>query len=62
MMVIDNAFEFGELVYLKTDREQLERLVTGFSVNPNGLLYRLVSGTNDSTHYAVEISKEKTIF
>ena len=51
MMVIDNKFEIGDTVYLKTDAEQLPRLICGFMVSPNGLLYELAQGKETSRHF-----------
>jgi len=62
MMIINNAFEFGEIVYLKTDKDQYPRIVTGFTVNPNGILYRLGVMHIESTHYELEITKEKQYY
>jgi len=60
-MLINNVFEIQEIVYLKTDSAQLERVVTAIQMNPGGLLYRLACGNGDSWHYAFEISKEKDV-
>ena len=57
MMIIDNKFAITQTVYLKTDKDQLPRLVTGLKVNSNGLLYSLTAGTQDSDHYDFEISE-----
>lgn len=58
MMVINNAFEFGQIVYLTTDPDQRRRVVVELKVSPNGVLYRLSCGTTDSDHYECEISTE----
>lgn len=58
-MVIDNKFDFGQEVYLKTDPEQLKRIVTQFSVTKNGIVYELSFGAIVSPHYDFEISTEK---
>jgi hypothetical protein len=58
-MNINNKFEIGEIVYLVTDPEQFPRLVFGFLVSENSLLYRLACGVVTSDHYSMEISKEK---
>jgi len=60
MMVIENKYEFGEMVYLVTDDEQKKRIVTAIKVYPSGqLLYELSCGTDNSDHYEFEISKEE---
>jgi hypothetical protein len=61
MMVIENDFNIGEAVYLKTDNDQNERVVTGIQVSPHGLFYRLVNGTTETWHYNIEINREKNV-
>ena len=57
MMVINCAFEIGDIVYLKTDPEQNKRIVVGMFIYPGGIYYTL--GFNDTTYnaYEIEISK-----
>lgn len=59
MMLIENKYNIGDMVYLRTDNDQAERLVTAIQVNPNGLIYRLVKDTTETWHYDFEISLEK---
>ena len=59
MMIVDNKYNIGDIVFLKTDNDQAERLVTAIQVNPNGLIYRLVKDTTETWHYDFEISREK---
>ena len=61
MMVIDSNFKIRQFVYLKTDAEQLVRMVTGILVRENGTSYELVCGDSVSWHYAFEISEEKDV-
>lgn len=58
-MVIDNKFDFGDIVYLATDIEQLPRIVTRIYIDPNYLCYELSCGTTTSNHYELEITAEK---
>jgi hypothetical protein len=58
MMVISNDFEFGDIVYLKTDSEQKPRIVFAIKVYKSDILYELACGTTNSMHYPFEISKE----
>lgn len=51
--------QIGDLVYLKTDPEQLDRLVTGYIVRPNDILYELSHDSKASNHYHFEITIEK---
>jgi len=61
-MIIDNKFDLGSLVYLKTDKEQLPRVVIGILINPSRtILYRLAQSTTDNYHFEQEISKEKDV-
>jgi hypothetical protein len=59
--VIDNKYDFGEIVYLKTDKEQSPRIVYCFKVYQNEILYELACGTQTSSHYEYEISKEPNV-
>lgn len=60
-MIIDNKFNFGDIVYLKTDKEQLPRMVVRFAVSQNDVLYILAQGTTETTHYYSEISETKDV-
>ena len=60
-MVIDNKYNFGDIVYLKTDKEQLPRMVVRFSVYPERVSYCIASGTLESWHDSFELSYEKDI-
>lgn len=61
MITIDNKFKIGEIVYLKTDKEQLPRIIYGFIVTKSECLYKVCCGTATSEHYDYEISIEKDI-
>lgn len=61
MMVFENKYEFGQIVYLKTDCDQVQRIVTKFEVEPNGLLYQLSQGKDCSWHYEFEISETQNV-
>jgi len=62
MMIIDTIYGVGESVFLKTDRDQYERIVTGICIRMNGIIsYELVCGTMTTWHYEIELSKEKNI-
>lgn len=61
-IVIDNRHEIGDTVFLKTDPEQLSRIVISFKVFSEGeLLYELVQGTTTSFHFGFEITTERNI-
>jgi len=56
---IEISHEIGDVVYLKTDPEQNERIVTGIIIRPKTIVYTLSCGTSDSSHYDIEISTHK---
>ncbi len=61
-MVIDNKFNNGQIVFLITDAEQLERMVTVIQVTADkGIIYQLSCGSQTSWHYDVEIASCKDI-
>lgn len=56
-----STFALGDIVFLKTCPEQLERMVTGITFRPNGAVYMISIGSNESNHYEIEISSEKNL-
>lgn len=60
-MIFESEYELGQLVYLITDDEQKERMITGVKFNLNGIIYTLQKGTEESFHFEKEISAEKDI-
>lgn len=61
MMVIENKFELQQTVYLKTDSDQRQRIVTRISVGVNGIVYELMCGSSGSWHYDFEITADKDV-
>lgn len=59
--LIHNEHEIGDTVYLKTDKEQIPRMVYSFRVFRSETLYELACGTITSVHYDFEISTEKDV-
>ena len=60
-MIIDNCHNIGDTVYLKTDDEQKERLITCLKMYPNCVTYVLSCGEMITEHYDFEISTEKSL-
>lgn len=61
-MTIDNKFELGEIVYLMTDIDQFERLITRIVITiSKSILYELSCGNQSSLHYAEEITGQKNM-
>lgn len=52
MMVIDNKYEIKQKVYLLTDEDQKERIITGLRMCAGGeIIYQLSCGASVSDHY-----------
>jgi hypothetical protein len=49
---------FGDVIYLKTDKDQNKRIVTGISIRPGGVTFALACGNAESWHYAFEITAD----
>lgn len=58
MEIIEPEFNIGDIVYLKTDPDQLARIVIGIFVYPGGIYYTTACGTNTYNAYEVELSHE----
>lgn len=61
MIVIENKFEIGQIVYLKTDEDQCARIITGIHIRPTGITYSLAVGDEETPHYEVEITEQKNV-
>ena len=53
--------QLGDIVYLKTDKEQHGRIVTGICQRETGYNYNLAFGITESWHYLIEISQDRDI-
>lgn len=60
-MIIDNKFNIGDIVYVKTDTEQSEFTIISIKVEPNGLMYEVVNPGNNYFVYDFEITYKKDI-
>lgn len=60
-MRIETAYDIGEIVFLITDEEQAERIITRVYVNPNGVAYELSCGIASSTHFEMEMTRTLNI-
>lgn len=59
MIILNNQFDLGEMVYIKTDPEQLPRIITAIMTRVDGgLSYQLSQGEIYSFQYEVEISRD----
>lgn len=60
-MIPKIEFKINTFVYLRSDPEQLKRLVTGILLFESATQYRLSCGTEETDHWTHEISKERDI-
>jgi hypothetical protein len=60
-MIPKPLFMINTMVYLKSDPEQLQRLVTAFIIFESCTQYRLSCGTEETDHWPHEICKERNI-
>jgi hypothetical protein len=51
-------YELGDTVYLKTDKDQQQRIVTGITFRPGSVIYLLSCGSSETQHYGIEITTE----
>jgi len=63
-VVVNVEFKLGEVVYLRTDTEQLRRIVTEVNIAGNSmadsvLMYELSQGENISKHYSSEMARRR---
>ena len=54
-------FKIGQSVYLKTDPEQQERIITGILLRENSVEYEVSYIESSKLFYALEITKEPNI-
>lgn len=58
VMKFDPKFKISQIVYIKTDKEQLPRQVYRYLVYQEHIIYGLASGINVSEHYEFEITDD----
>jgi hypothetical protein len=61
MMVIDEKFNLGQVVYLKVDPEQRALIVVSISVRPGHLAYVLSSGEDSVVAYDIELTETRNV-
>ncbi len=54
-------YYFGQIVYLKTDNEQLARIVTRIELRPDGVTYCLACSNLESWHSSLEITRDRNV-
>ena len=62
IVTIDIPYQYGDILYLKSDPEQYKRLLIGVRhCADNGILLELQCGTSNSYHYPIEVTTERDI-
>lgn len=60
MIKIDNKFNFKEIVYIVTDPEQAQGIITGIHVDYEGtILYGVSRNGEEGDFYDFELSRDK---
>ena len=59
--MVEPKFKIEQIVFLKTDPDQSERMVTGYTVRKRSITYLLALGIEETCHFDFEISEEKNI-
>jgi len=59
-MIIDNEYEIGEMVYIKTDIDQYLCIITNILISKNEIIYFVTRNTETIRCYEFEITKNKT--
>ena len=60
-MKINTRYDIGDIVYLKTDINQKERMVTAITITIGSHVYSLSCGVDSSEHYEIEITDTKDV-
>lgn len=61
-MVIENKFEIGQIVFIKTDQDQHARMITQIAVGGKASIrYCIGFGATETWHYDIELSEEKNV-
>lgn len=61
-MIYESFYNLGDIVYLKTDKEQSQRIITAILIKPLGCNYELSQSTTTSWHFDFEFTmQENTI-
>lgn len=62
MINIKNQYDFGDIVYLRTDPDQLPRVIVAIEVYKDGeIQYMVKQRSTTSYHYPYELSDEKDV-
>ena len=54
-------YNIGDSVYLKTDSDQLERIVTAILIRESSVMFELSQANISSYHFSFEISRDRNV-
>jgi len=60
-MHFESRFSFGDILYLKTDKDQLSRQLIRIQFSKGSSIYELSCGNSSSWYYEFEITVEKSV-
>lgn len=60
-MKINTTYNLGDILYHKTDPEQLPGIVVGIVINPGSISYILSFAGEESEHFELELSEEMDV-
>jgi len=61
-ITVRTQYDFGQIVYLKTDPDQYPRQIIAVKASADGgVLIQLISETDVSYHYECELADEKDV-
>jgi hypothetical protein len=60
-IAIEVEHKIGDIVYLRTDTDQDEHIVTSYIVTSKDVLYEIARGSMTTTHYDFEICTDKEL-
>ena len=55
----ETKFAIGQIVYVRMDKEQTERLLLEIRITPGSVIYSVSDGYSISEHYDLELSHER---
>jgi hypothetical protein len=55
---MNTKYNIGDIVFLKTDKEQVPRMITGILIRPYGYLFYLSKSDLETTHFEIELTSD----
>ena len=55
---MNTRYNIGNIVFLKTDNEQVPRMITGILIRPYGNIFYLSKSDTETTHFEIEFTSD----